>query len=591
MANFLNLKEIKVKNSDFSDNEYEEKYNFLFSGDWYKVDGELTNDDIYNINQLNKETYLVFENTKNLKIDVLKQIDNHNIKFSIVGGNDYINKDKFMKSAYLKRTIIEKEHLIAIIEYFERIEKHINKDWNETQKCMFLYDCIVKDFNYGNNYNSIFKNGIEPERGLNGILYKKLVCAGFAQVFKEGLDRLDIKNYYQNKKGVHDWNIVKLDGAFTGMDITWDCYNKGNYNINNWKWFGCGNDFYDHEEHQNFNIIQKRVDGNIIDIKELNPDELSFNLCQISPETLKANFDVIKPEINNRKVENKPILAVEKFKDIAEKENSYIILFEYLKTQNILTESELLEFNNIYSKRKALIRDIVGNNKQFVSGDEIGLFDLKEVELHTNGAIITPFGNNIPRINIYNLSLEKLKEINNLLKERMRVYSNDILKSCMKDLEKDVQKYIELSKIERTESQSIIYANIYSKLDILLSSKKNLIEMGIDNNLINNMESIIEKALSMNSVSKEQYEKIQTKNDIDYLCAILNDYDGLKNLAEQYYGKAFTDQEWLDNFKSYKFMKETFNEGLSQFSITDEQLQEVLDNIVKEKELNSRIYN
>ena len=55
---------------------------------------------------------------------------------------------------------------------------------------MFLYDCIVKDFKYEENYESIFNNGIEPERSLKGILYKKLVCAGFSQVFKEGLDML-----------------------------------------------------------------------------------------------------------------------------------------------------------------------------------------------------------------------------------------------------------------------------------------------------------------------------------------------------------------------------------------------------------------
>ena len=196
MANFLNLKSIKLKETDFDDKEYKvEKYSFLTSGDWYKVDGVLTIDDINNINQLNKETYLIFENTKNLDVDVLKQINNHNIKFSLIGGNDYINKNKFMKDDYVKRTIVEKDHLIDIIEYFEKIESQIDKSWNETQKCMFLYDCIVKDFKYEDNYDSIFKNRIEPERGLNGILYKKLVCAGFSQVFKEGLDRFGIENY------------------------------------------------------------------------------------------------------------------------------------------------------------------------------------------------------------------------------------------------------------------------------------------------------------------------------------------------------------------------------------------------------------
>lgn len=589
MANFLNLRSIKVKDKDYDDKEYEvEKYNFLNSGDWYKVDGKLTPEDIANINQINKETYLVFENTKNLSLDTLRQINNHNIKFSIIGGNDYLNKNKFMKKDYLNRTLVEKEHLISIIEYFERIENYIDKNWNETQKCMFLYDCIVKDFNYEENYESIFNNGIDPERSLNGILYKKLVCAGFSQVFKEGLDRLGIENYYQNKKGVHDWNVVKLDGLITGMDITWDCSNKGQYNINNFKWFGRGNDFYDHQYHQNFTIVQKNVDGNKVNTRELNAEELSFDLIAISPEMLKANLEIIKPSLEARKIEDKPILAIERFKIVANEENKYILLFEYLKAQNCLTEEELLKFNNIYAKRKAIVRDIVGSNKHYVSGDEIGLDNLKGVDMFSDGDINTPYGSITHRTNVYSLSPEKLSEINNLLKERMKAYYTNFLKSTMKDFENDINKYIEYSKTERTETQSILYANIYSKLNILLSSKETLLEMGIDNNLIENMETLINKTLNIDSMSKEQQIENQIKNDIDFLYGILSDYDGLRNIAEQYYGKNFTDEEWLENYQSTVFMRETYGEGLSKYNVTDEQLQQIINEIVEEKGLNSR---
>lgn len=578
MANFLNLRDIKVKEetitNNFGEEEIEvEKYGFLPAGAWYKVEGELTPEDINNINQINKETYLVFDNTKGLSVDILNQINNHNIKFSIVGGYDYINKNKFMKDMYAKRTLVDKEYLIKIIEYFERIESHIDKNWNETQKCMFLYDSIVKDFIYKEDYPTAFKDK-DPARGLNGILYKKLVCAGFSQVFKEGLDRLGIENYYQNKQGKHDWNIVKLDGQITGMDITWDCYNKGKYNINTYNWFGRGNDFYDNPSHQNSS----------------DKEELQFDLVAISPEMLRTHLEIIKPVLESRGFENLPILEIEQFRDKAEKEVPYLIAVEYLKEQNLLTEEELLLYNSVYSRRRAIVSDVLLNNKQSIIGGEIGLPEYDELQFHSGGQISTPSGVENPRLRAYDLTPEYRAEINNKIKEKMKAYYQVFLKSCIKDLENDVSKYIELSKIERTEAQSVIYSNIYSKLNILLESKDILIKMGVDNNLVNNLETLIGKALNVDDMSEEQIKENQIKNDIDFLYGILADYDGLRNIAEQYYGKNFTDEEWLENYQSSAFMRETFNEGLSQYNITDEQLQEILNNIVEEKGLSKRNY-
>ena len=58
---------------------------------------------------------------------------------------------------------------------------------------MFLYNALVVDMDYAYGYENIQSVGT-TERSLNGILYGKLVCAGFAQVYKEMLDRIGIKN-------------------------------------------------------------------------------------------------------------------------------------------------------------------------------------------------------------------------------------------------------------------------------------------------------------------------------------------------------------------------------------------------------------
>lgn len=41
---------------------------------------------------------------------------------------------------------------------------------------------------------------------------------------------MGIKNYYQNQKNTHDFNIIEIDGKRYGVDVTWDNDLKKNYN-------------------------------------------------------------------------------------------------------------------------------------------------------------------------------------------------------------------------------------------------------------------------------------------------------------------------------------------------------------------------
>lgn len=178
------------------------KENYLPSdGDWYKVSGTLTEEDIKKINSLLRKTVLVIENTKGLSSDIISKITSNNISFSVVGGIDYFNKEKYKNKDYILRTMMSPTGLAEVIKYYEGIENQMSLEWTDTQKCMFLYDSLVRDFTYEENYKTQISKGI-AERSLNGILYKKLVCSGFAMVFKEGLDRIGINNIYQNKKVV-----------------------------------------------------------------------------------------------------------------------------------------------------------------------------------------------------------------------------------------------------------------------------------------------------------------------------------------------------------------------------------------------------
>ena len=88
----------------------------------YRVEGEITQEDVDRINTFQIRTCLVLQNTKGQSSEIIKQIKTDNVYFSILGGLDYYNKSKFNSSDYIERTYSAPKGLTKILEYFERIE-------------------------------------------------------------------------------------------------------------------------------------------------------------------------------------------------------------------------------------------------------------------------------------------------------------------------------------------------------------------------------------------------------------------------------------------------------------------------------------
>ena len=197
--------------------------------DKYKIEGIINEKDIEKINAFKNRTILILDNTQGLTSELISKINSLRVVFSIKGGLDYDKKAKYQDQKYIDRTYVSPFGLKKIINYFEYNESFIDKNWNEFEKAMFLYSSLVEDMEYGEEYENIQSLGT-TERSLNGILYGKLVCSGFALVYKEMLDRVGIKNYYQNQKDVHAFNIIEIDNKKYGVDVTWDNNRKVNNN-------------------------------------------------------------------------------------------------------------------------------------------------------------------------------------------------------------------------------------------------------------------------------------------------------------------------------------------------------------------------
>lgn len=105
------------------------------------------------------------------------------------------------------------------------ISKNIKASMSTVEKVKVIHDYLVLNCEY--DYSNYLKNSIPyvsytPE----GVLVKKrAVCQGYAETFKLFMDSLNIPCKLVTgtaNGGGHAWNIVRIDGKWYQIDVTWD---------------------------------------------------------------------------------------------------------------------------------------------------------------------------------------------------------------------------------------------------------------------------------------------------------------------------------------------------------------------------------
>ena len=171
--------------------------------------------------------------TRGISSQMLRQL-NPKVKIRVAGGytkERIENCSRYRSdngSYYTTAVIYSRNELIKIIEVIEEIEKGINKNWSSLQKLVYVYDKIKNTVMYDPKFENKSSSQI---RSLRGLLTKETVCAGFALILKEILDRLGIDcAYVESYK--HAWNIVQIEGKLYPLDLTYDnsLFRSGRYN-------------------------------------------------------------------------------------------------------------------------------------------------------------------------------------------------------------------------------------------------------------------------------------------------------------------------------------------------------------------------
>jgi hypothetical protein len=103
------------------------------------------------------------------------------------------------------------------------------------QKILALHDYLVKNVTYtvGGDIN-------ETTSVVGALITRRAVCEGYAKAFKMLCDQAGLSCILVTGKATpllrpeeyHAWNIVKLDGICSHVDVTWDSTTRGNSETN-----------------------------------------------------------------------------------------------------------------------------------------------------------------------------------------------------------------------------------------------------------------------------------------------------------------------------------------------------------------------
>jgi hypothetical protein len=162
-----------------------------------------------------------------INLDKYLQTNNNIAKVNITYSKEYININLEYRLWYqvsrLHDSISVKKHvskealeLAQIAD--EIIDEIITNTMIDYEKEKAVHDYIVLNTKYGTEVG-------EAAYTITGVLQENTaVCQGYAETFKMFMDLLGIECHLVLGEASedHEWNIVRIDGAYYHVDVTWD---------------------------------------------------------------------------------------------------------------------------------------------------------------------------------------------------------------------------------------------------------------------------------------------------------------------------------------------------------------------------------
>ncbi len=120
-----------------------------------------------------------------------------------------------VKPKYTETDIeVVKSNWTLIDKAVEEILLYVSPNMTEFEKVMAVHDYMVNNYTYDAN---------DYEQNMLIVIDKKGVCMAYSYAFIHVMNVLGIESYIVTSDNMeHAWNLVRVDGQWYHMDVTWD---------------------------------------------------------------------------------------------------------------------------------------------------------------------------------------------------------------------------------------------------------------------------------------------------------------------------------------------------------------------------------
>ncbi|MEG2457511.1 MAG: hypothetical protein RSB41_01295 [Bacilli bacterium] len=238
---FSDKKEIHIPQA----NEYKKNYNFI----------NLNNEEVfypYNKDDLSDIFFTIFNSgweefsfycPKEYKscIEDTKSIIDDESYMNML--NNYVSPFNGFKSINVRVsssgeiiTNVDKNYTIDEINSVNKkvdeiLEETIIDSYSTSDKIRILHNYIIKNSVYDRDRADKKESIYKSNKAVGALLEGHAVCSGYSDALAIFLDRLHIENLKVATSN-HVWNLIKVDGLWKHVDLTWDDATSG-YGINN----------------------------------------------------------------------------------------------------------------------------------------------------------------------------------------------------------------------------------------------------------------------------------------------------------------------------------------------------------------------
>lgn len=439
-----------------------------------------------------------------------------NYKLSDIADSDEVmvygglyDKEKYNLRRYRSRVTYSGRDIKQIIVKMQEIESVIPNDWSKIQKAKFIYERLGKSIDYDFDDSPLD----QQNSNLTVLLRGKGICAGYALLYKEMMDRQGIECDYvrgvvpseYKEPDKHAWNTITIDGETIPVDLTWDSvYIKDAEGL---AFFGT----------ERFNLKhfadkdERQYDFTYLDDEDI--EEIDTKIPKKSLKERKLDLDSKRVYVENALNETyKKFSKTQEEKDV--KKQCSTALLEYMKfgTSRYFTND-----NNV---RDDMVNNVTKEDMlKIVSSMYIENLDSKEADknISFDRAVMQKlYDTNVEKttdamfkyINDEDKSAFEGSSIESSTLDILKGMSNEVVNNYVKDLQKAEKVKNEIKKkstYDSYELATIDNTNVFQKFFNKIKGKLKNVFKKEEKNKISQEEKI-------NKIEQEPKKEVQNEN-------------------------------------------------------------------------------